>query len=286
MTVYSRNHTRFSGLLKFCQPPMCSSRVFSAYCPPRSPMPGSALPTTGCEGTGSARTIGISQSAGIIGLGDPTGRTGPTGSMGPTGPTGPIGCTGPAGPTGPTGCTGPTGPTGPTGCTGPAGPTGPTGCTGPAGPMGPSGPAGTLPAPASASLASTTSQTLVPNGHYAPVHLTLYTPRDIRLEEDGCTVTLLRDGLFLINYAVIPSAGANADASAALLLPNRGAVPPVLLLSNRSMPVNGVCATASFVAPFASGDQLFLGVNSAERVILSSHSKRCANASLCILQVG
>ena len=253
---------------------MCSSRVFSAYCPPRSPMPGSALPTTGCEGTGSARTIGISQSAGIVGLGDPTGRTGPTGSMGPTGPTGPIGCTGPAGPTGSIGCTGP------------AGPTGPTGCTGPAGPMGPAGPAGTLPAPASASLASTTAQTLVPNGHYAPVHLTLYTPRDIRLEEDGCTVTLLRDGLFLINYAVIPSAGANADASAALLLPNRGAVPPVLLLSNRSMPANGVCATASFVAPFASGDQLFLGVNSAETVILSSHSKRCANASLCILQVG
>ena len=91
--------------------------------------------------------------------------------------------------------------------------------------MGPAGPAGTLPAPASASLASTTAQTLVPNGHYAPVHLTLYTPRDIRLEEDGCTVTLLRDGLFLINYAVIPSAGANADASAALLLPNRGGVP-------------------------------------------------------------
>ena len=166
------------------------------------------------------------------------------------------------------------------------GPIGPAGPTGIAGPTGATGPTGALPYPASASLASITAQTLAPNGHYAPVHLTLYTPYDVKLEDDGYTITLLRDGLYLVSYGVIPSAGANEDASAALLLPRGGAVPPVLLLSNRPMPADGVCVSASFVAPFTSGEQLFLGINSSETVLLSAHAKHAANATLCIVQVG
>ena len=236
--------------------------------------------------------IGLTGPTGIAGPTGPTGPAGPTGPtgiagpIGPTGPVGPTGITGPVGPAGPTGIAGPVGPTGITGPIGPAGPTGLTGSTGATGPTGPTGPTGALPYPASASLASITAQTLAPNGHYAPVHLTLYTPYDVKLEDDGYTITLLRDGLYLVSYAVIPSAGANEDASAALLLPRGGAVPPVLLLSNRPMSADGVCVSASFVAPFTSGEQLFLGINSSETVLLSAHAKHAANATLCIVQVG
>lgn len=213
----------------------------------------------------------------------PTSPAGLVGSPGASGSAGAAGATGPAGPAGPTG---PTGANGVAGAIGPTGPTGAHGATGATGATGPIGPTVVLPYPASASLAGITAQTLAPNGHYTPVHLTLYTPYDVKLEDDGYTITLLRDGLYLVSYAVIPSAGANEDASAALLLPKGGKVPPVLLLSNRPMAANEVCVSASFVAPFTSGEQLFLGINSSETVLLSAHAKHAANATLCIVQVG
>ena len=108
----------------------------------------------------------------------------------------------------PAGLTGPAGPTGPTGLTGP---TGPTGLNGPAGPAGPAGkPA---PRPAYAAFHSTQSQTIpaaAPNA--APVSITSDILNDIRLEEDGITITFLRTGLYHISYGIIATSAAGPDA--------------------------------------------------------------------------
>lgn len=230
-----------------------------------------------------------------------TGPTGPMGEMGPTGPQGypgptgergPMGLPGPIGETGPTGVNGITGPTGPTGLTGATGPTGANGITGSTGPTGPkgntgaTGATGTLPYPTSANFASIIDQTLAPNGHYTPVPLTAYTPYYIKLEDDGYTITLQKQGLFAITYCITPTTGANANATVALLLPKNGTPPPILLLSNRPMLTNNTNVTASFVGSFSAGDQLFLGVSSTETVTLSANNKRSANALVTIHQIG
>lgn len=99
-------------------------------------------------------------------------------------------------------------------------------------------------------------------------------------------MTVQKQGLYFITYSIIPSAGANANANVALLLPKGGSVPPALLLSNRPMTMNNVEVTSAFVATLAAGEQLFLGVYSSETVILSENAKRWANALLSIVQVG
>lgn len=92
----------------------------------------------------------------IIGYAGPTGKQGPTVTVGgsstgptgtsPTGPVGPnpnpVGVTGNTGPTGATGNTGPAGATGATGATGNTGPTGPSTWSGNTGPNGPAGATG------------------------------------------------------------------------------------------------------------------------------------------------
>lgn len=177
-------------------------------------------------------------------------------------------------------------------CVGPRGPQGepgPQGKTGPQGPQGlqgPQGPAGTPPYPASGNFASVIDQTLVPNGEYVPVRLVSYTPYDVRLEEDGYTITILRQGLYVLTYSITPAAGANAGACAALLLANGGTPPPVLLPSNLPMVVNDAGVTGSFVSSFSAGEQLFLGVSSSDTVTLAANTKRWANATVSIHQIG
>lgn len=214
------------------------------------------------------------------------GATGPTGAAGVTGPIGPTGAAGADGLTGPTGAAGPagaTGATGPIGATGPVGVTGPTGATGA---TGPTGATGTLPYPTSGNLYSIVAQTLEPTGYYTPVPLTISTPYYIKLESDGYTITVQKQGLYFITYSITPSAGANANANVALLLPNGGSVPTAFLLSSRPMTTNNTSVTASFVASLPAGEQLFLGVWSSEAVTLPYNSKRWANATVSIVQVG
>ena len=172
------------------------------------------------------------------------------------------------------------------GPTGPTGPQGPAGPIGPQGPTGAAGPAGAMPAPASADFASTIAQTLAPNGYYAPVPMTIHTPYYVSQEEDGYTFTLQRQGLYFVTYSITPATGANANASVALLQPKGGNPPPALLLSNRPMTANNTGVTAGFVASFAAGEQLFLGVNSSETVTLAANPRGSANATLSIVQVG
>lgn len=226
---------------------------------------------------------------GPIGPQGPIGPAGPQGQQGipgQPGPTGPAGIPGIAGPTGPAGQSGPIGPTGPQGSVGPSGPTGPAGIPGIAGPTGPTGPAGTLPYPTSGNLFSIIAQNLEPNGYYTPVQLTISTPYYVKLEDDGYTITLQKQGLFFVTYSITPTTGANANASVALLFPKGGSIPTIALLSNRPMVTNNTNVTASFVASFPAGEQLFLGVSSTETVTLTVNAKRSTNAVVSIVQVG
>lgn len=267
--------------------------------------PNGATGVTGATGiTGVTGATGATGAAGLTGVTGPTGPTGAIGTAGPTGPTGVTGATGPTGlsgitgPTGPTGATGLSGAVGPTGATGLSGATGPTGATGaigtagPTGPTGvtgatgPTGPTGTLPYPTSSNFYSIISQTIEPTGYYVPVPLTISTPYYINLESDGYTITVQKQGLYFITYSITPSTGANANASVALLLPNGGSVPTALLLSHRPMLTNNTSVTAGFVATLTAGEQLFLGVWSAETVTLPYNTTRWANATLSIVQVG
>lgn len=172
---------------------------------------------------------------------------------------------------------------GATGATGPAG-IGITGATGVTGPTGPTGATGALPYPTSADFYSIIAQTLAPTGigRFTPVPLTISTPYYINLEDDGYTITIQKQGLFLITYSITPSAGANANASVALGQTRGG----ILLLSHRPMIANNTSVTGSFVATLGAGEQLYLGVSSTETVTLPGNAKRWANATLSITQVG
>lgn len=165
-------------------------------------------------------------------------------------------------------------------------PTGVTGPTGATGVTGPTGATGALPYPTSGNLYSIVSQTMEPSGYYTPVPLTISTPYYINLEDDGYTVTVQKQGLYLITYSITPSTGANANANVALLLPKGGSVPTAFLLSNRPMTMNNVTVTSSFVASLSAGEQLFLGVWSTETVTIAENAKRWVNAMLSIVQVG
>lgn len=285
-----------------CCPPIiinCSTGATGPTGPQGYPGPTGERGPMGLPGPiGETGPIGPTGPIGATGPTGPKGDTGMSGDTGPQGIPGPIGVTGPTGPTGANGITGPTGATGNTGATGidgPIGATGPTGANGITGPTGPTGPkgntgatgvTGTLPYPTSANFASIIDQTLAPNGHYTPVPLTAYTPYYIKLEDDGYTITLQKQGLFAITYCITPTTGANANATVALLLPKNGTPPPILLLSNRQMLTNNTNVTASFVGSFSAGDQLFLGVSSTETVTLSANNKRSANALVEIHQIG
>lgn len=216
----------------------------------------------------------------------PTGSTGLSGATGATGVTGPTGATGITGPTGVTGVTGVTGSTGVTGPTGTTGITGPTGATGVTGPTGPTGATGELPYPTFGNFYSIVSQTMAPGQYYTPVPVSISTRYYANLESDGYTMTIQKKGLFLVTYSITPSAGANANASVALLDPNGGSVPTILLLSHRPMMTNNTTVTAEFVASFPEGQQLFLGVWSNEAVTVSENAKRWANVLISIVQVG
>lgn len=133
---------------------------------------------------------------------------------------------------------------------------------------------------------SIVAQTLEPNQYYTPVPLTISTRYYANLESDGYTMTIQKSGLFFITYSITPSAGANANASVALLDPNGGSVPTILLLSHRPMTTNNGSVTTSFVASLPEGQQLFLGVWSNETVVLSENPKRWANVTISIVQVG
>lgn len=184
------------------------------------------------------------------------------------------------GPMGPRGCPGPQGIPGPEGYPGPQGIPGKTGATGP------TGPTGVLPYPTFGNFYSIVAQTLEPNQYYTPVPLTISTRYYANLESDGYTITIQKSGLFFITYSITPSAGANANASVALLDPNGGSVPTILLLSHRPMTTNNGSVTTSFVASLPEGQQLFLGVWSNETVVLSENPKRWANVTISIVQVG
>ena len=174
--------------------------------------------------------------------------TRPAGLTGPAGPTGPTGLTGPAGPTGPTGLTGPAGPTGPTGLTGP---TGPTGLNGPAGPAGPAGkPA---PRPAYAAFHSTQSQTIpaaAPNA--APVSITSDILNDIRLEEDGITITFLRTGLYHISYGIIATSAAGPDASIGIYESKHGTPAPAAAASIRPLLTGNREVNGTFMSTYSA----------------------------------
>lgn len=222
----------------------------------------------------------------------PCGCPGPRGPRGCPGPVGPRGCQGPTGPMGPIGFNGATGATGPAGVTGATGVTGSTGVTGPTGPIGVKGPTGAtgatgqIPYPTFGNFYSIVSQTMAPGQYFTPVPITISTRYYANLESDGYTMTIQKKGLFLVTYSITPSAGANANASVALLDPNGGSLPTILLLSHRPMTTNNTTVTAEFVASFPEGQQLFLGVESTETVTVSENAKRWANVLISIVQVG
>lgn len=133
---------------------------------------------------------------------------------------------------------------------------------------------------------SIVSQTLEPGTYYTPVPLSLSTRYYASLESDGYTMTIQKQGVFLITYSITPSAVANANASVALLDPNGGSMPTVLMLSHRPMITNNNNVTAGFIASLPEGQQLFLGVWSNETVTLPENAKRWANVTISIVQVG
>lgn len=241
---------------------------------------GSTGPTGPTGATGAAGNTGVTGATGITGA---TGNTGPTGATGVTGSTGATGVTGA---TGLQGSTGATGATGLAGATGPTGSTGATGVTGATGPTGPTGATGELPYPTFGNFYSIVAQTLAPSQYYTPVPLSISTRYYANLESDGYTMTIQKKGLFFMTYSITPSAGANANASVALLDPNGGSAPTILLLSHRPMTTNNGSVTTSFVASLPEGQQLFLGVWSSETVVLSENAKRWANVTVSIVQVG
>lgn len=270
----------------FC-PPLCSPP-----CPPPCPpSPCCTEITIGQTITGEPGTEAQVFNTGtpcepVLNFVIPQGEEGPAGiagEMGPVGPAGPAGETGRSGPTGPAGETGPAGIMGPTGATGRTGETGPTG---PAGVTGPTGPTGALPYPTSGSLYSNTAQTLAPSQNYTPVPLTLVTPYYVKLEDDGYTITVQKQALYYINYSITPATGANSNSEVALALPRGGSVPTALLLSIRPMTANNVNISAGCMATLAAGEQIFLGVRSAETVTLAARPTRVPNATLTIFQVG
>ena len=241
--------------------------------------------------TGPTGLTGPAGPTGPTGLTGPAGPTGPTGLIGPTGPTGPTGLTGPAGPTGPTGLTGPAGPTGPTGLIGPAGPTGPTGLTGPTGPTGLNGPAGPAgpagkpaPRPAYAAFHSTQSQTIpaaAPNA--APVSITSDILNDIRLEEDGITITFLRTGLYHISYGIIATSAAGPDASIGIYESKHGTPAPAAAASIRPLLTGNREVNGTFMSTYSSGDTIFLGISSSNPVTLFTNTTESAvNAHITI----
>ena len=217
--------------------------------------------------------------------------TRPAGLTGPAGPTGPTGLTGPAGPTGPTGLTGPAGPTGPTGLIGPAGPTGPTGLTGPTGPTGLNGPAGPAgpagkpaPRPAYAAFHSTQSQTIpaaAPNA--APGSITSDILNDIRLEEDGITITFLRTGLYHISYGIIATSAAGPDASIGIYESKHGTPAPAAAASIRPLLTGNREVNGTFMSTYSAGDTIFLGISSSNPVTLFTNTTESAvNAHITI----
>lgn len=177
------------------------------------------------------------------------------------------------------------------GATGASGTSGMSGATGTArssgvGATGATGATGTLPYPTSGSLYSNTAQTLAASQNYTPVPFMLVTPYYIRLEEDGYTVTVQKQGLYYINYSITPATGANANSQVALAMPGGGSVPTAQLLSIRPMTQNNVNLSAGFMATLGAGEQVFLGVRSTETVTLAESPTRVPNATLTIVQVG
>lgn len=245
--------------------------------------PAAVIDVTGAPN----HVLDITIPRGATGATGSTGITGTTGITGATGNTGATGAAGAAGPQGPAGAAGPTGPQGITGATGPAGATGITGATGVTGPTGPTGATGELPYPTFGNFYSIVTQTLAPSGqNYTPVPISISTRYYANLESDGYTMTIQKKGLFFITYSITPSAGANANSSVALLDPNGGSSPTILLLSHRPMTANNSSVTTGFVASLPEGQQLFLGVWSSETVTLSTNTQRWANVTISIVQVG
>lgn len=142
------------------------------------------------------------------------------------------------------------------------------------------------PTPAFGNFASTSAQFLTPSVNYTPVTLSAISSSGVTLEDDNYTVTVQRSGLYQISYSVTPASGANANASAAVLLPGNGNPPPTLPLSVRPLTVNGSAATATFLANLTAGERLFLGIRSTENVILNASPSGAPNATLTLLQVG
>lgn len=254
-------------------------------------MPGTPGPAGSMGPTGAQGPMGVSGDTGPIGPMGPTGITGATGLQGPQGIPGPIGMTGPAGNTGATGATGAAGITGATGNTGEQGPIGVTGATGSrgaTGPTGPTGATGTIPYPLYGNFNARIDQTITPatSGLYSPVQLVRDNYYQIQLEDDGSTITILEQGVFVINYTIVVTSGASTYANVGIILPKGGSVPTMFYASNKPLNNNNTMVSATFVGPLAAGEQIALGVYSPQNIVLSDNGRRSANASVTIYQIG
>lgn len=214
------------------------------------------------------------------------GEIGPTGPQGIQGIPGPQGVTGATGSTGSTGVTGATGNTGPQGIQGIPGPQGVTGATGVTGSRGPTGPTGVIPYPAYGTYCSRTAQTLTYTGTYVPVQLIRDGYYQTRLEDDGATITVIEQGVYVISYTIIVSSGAASTANVGITNPKGGSLPTLYLSSNRPLNYNNTMITASFVGPLAANDQIQLGVYSPSTVELTYNNRYSANASITIFRIG
>lgn len=291
------------------------------YCHERGPIgPTGSTGITGPTGaTGISETIQIHDTFTVepgypaevrdIGIGPnhmldfviPRGATGATGEIGPMGPQGEVGPMGPMGLMGITGATGGTGPQGEagstgaignTGSTGPAGPqgiqgvTGPTGATGSTGSTGPTGATGVIPYPAYGIFSSSIAQSLAPTGTYVPVQLVRNNYYQIKMEDDGSTITILEKGVYVIIYTIVISAGASTYANVGIIQPGRGSQPPMLATTNRALNQNNTMITGISIGPHTAGEQFALGVYSANTVELADNGRRSANASISMFRIG
>ena len=137
----------------------------------------------------------------------------------------------------------------------------------------------TCPRPAYAAFHSTQSQTIpaaAPNA--APVSITSDILNDIRLEEDGITITFLRTGLYHISYGIIATSAAGPDASIGIYESKHGTPAPAAAASIRPLLTGNREVNGTFMSTYSAGDTIFLGISSSNPSHCYQYDRKCGNA--------
>ncbi len=157
------------------------------------------------------------------------------------------------------------------------------------GPTGATGPAGTAenPVPGFGNFYSNTAQTIFSGATYGPINLSADYANVAHVSEDGFSLVIDREGLYLVGFGIIPQSGAGNGASLAVIQPALGSPPPAISASIRPVITNMSETGGQFLAYFNACDSIYLGVRSDTPVTLFAGTGDTAvNAYLSMAYLG